>query len=136
MSIKIRSSKRDCGSDRKVDADGRVYEAIDGTKRVGCIRIDDTGEGVTPYWSWVAPTHQRHGIGTKLYEAAARGSCRSFRQPLSSDKDLSDGSRGFWEKQLRKGRARCLFTNDAKQCVHFELACPAPKSLAGARRKR
>src|SRR5689334_5012095 len=104
MTVRVKQSKNDCSRGGRDDSPlvdrpyARVFEAIEDGKRVGCLRIDDTGEGVTPFWSWVSPSHRRRGIGTKLYEAAARGACRAFGQPLSSDLKLSDESRGFWQK--------------------------------------
>ena len=98
------------------------------------------------------------GIGTKLYEAAARVACRRFRLPLASDTARSSFSEGFWQKQVRKGRASCLATATREdvtsrnwhtiaqrhgikrlgyperkgECWSFILSCPEPKSLARA----
>lgn len=44
------------------------------------------------------------GIGTKLYEALAEYACNEGLI-LRSDEELSEKSRSFWEKQVRKGRA-------------------------------
>lgn len=49
----------------------------------------------------------RQGIGTKLYEAAAEAACEQGLQLASSPKWMrSAHSSGFWDKQLRKGRAK------------------------------
>lgn len=138
----IRPSKLDCGNwtgDRPDKpfkrANSIVYEAIENGERVGCIRADAGGGNTSVHY--VNVREQRRGVGTKLYEAAARGSCKRFGQPLTSsdELDLMTGSSGFWNKQLRKGRAHCIL-RDGNECLQFQLSCPAPKTLAGARRRR
>lgn len=104
-----------------------VYEAVENGERIGCIRIDGGGGDVSVHYTHVRGDHQRRGVATKLYEAAARGACKRFGLPLSSDVDLQTGSRGFWEKQVRKGRAH--YDADLERYV---LSCPAPASLAAA----
>ena len=44
------------------------------------------------------------GIGTRLYEALAAEAC-TRQVNLRSDTQLSRYSKGFWQKQVRKGRA-------------------------------
>ena len=90
---------------------------------------------------------RRKGYGTKLYEKAARLACKHFGVPLVSDTtgDRSTMAEGFWQKQLRKGRARKLhFIPDdpsgasPRRRVHtrYALRCPAPASLAGVHRRK
>jgi len=94
----------------------------------------------------------RSGLGTKLYEAAAKAACELFEHPLVSDEKRSAADDGFWQKQVRKGRARCVrklkmsawdrdFAPPEKSifgrsgCAFYQLkACPAPVSLAGRKR--
>jgi len=83
------------------------------------------------------------GIGTKLYEAAARVACREGA-PLMSDNHRTVYSQGFWEKQARKGRATCAVAAGGVKlskeyditgrwaCGRYALTCPAPRSLRGA----
>ena len=50
---------------------------------------------------------RRTGIGTALYEAAARLSCQRFKKPLASDNVRSPMADQFWRKQYIKQRAHC-----------------------------
>jgi GNAT superfamily N-acetyltransferase len=88
------------------------------------------------------------GIGTKLYEKAAAFACK-LKRPLASDDARTSAAQGFWLKQARKGRATCLrgsgrataLTKGYAEkglwaCGQYALTCPAPKSLAAARRAR
>ena len=92
---------------------------------------------------------QRTGVATKLYEDAARLSCREGRA-LRSDDARTASTQRFWEKQERKGRATCaerIPPNPAERdrarddmsiygrggCAYYRLPCPAPSSLAGTR---
>jgi hypothetical protein len=89
---------------------------------------------------------RRCGVGTKLYEAAAKLACsRGLR--LASDTFRTEASDGFWAKQVAKKRAVCsepsIFAIINPQmavgrsgCRYYTLKrCPAT-TLAGARRKR
>ena len=67
------------------------------------------------------------GIGTRLYEALARYAVADGRV-LASDTSLSTYSYGFWEKQVRKGRARW---DDDEQ--RFRLEPGAQNDLSGRR---
>lgn len=88
------------------------------------------------------------GIGTKLYEAAARQACLLGR-PLVSDSSRSKYSEGFWVKQAAKGRATCIkgsgratrLTDEWDEqgswpCGNYALSCPAPRSLAAIKKVR
>lgn len=91
----------------------------------------------------VEPAMQRCGVATRLYERAAKIACVEHNTPLKSDIERSKAAQGFWEKQVDKGRARCVepeqrteaFVDDAPTtgrggCSDYELTCPAPTSLA------
>jgi hypothetical protein len=110
------------------------------------------GEGV-PYVSdiRVAAEMKRCGVGTKLYEQAAQFACKTFKEPLHSDVERSAMSQGFWQKQVKKGRASCvsdmravdedevpdwMATAGRDGCVRYRLTCPAPKDLSRRRRRR
>lgn len=103
----------------------------------------------------VKPDVQRCGVGTRLYEIAAQGAC-DMGYKLASDSYRSSMSQGFWAKQMKKGRARCIstadpviteqqereFPTDAEArygrggCDRYELvACPVG-SLAGRHRRK
>jgi hypothetical protein len=82
------------------------------------------------------------GVGTKLYERAARVACRE-NAPLMSDRYRTQYAEGFWTKQARKGRATCVVAKGGKRlnsdfaisggwsCGRYALTCPAPRSLRG-----
>lgn len=57
------------------------------------------------------------GIGTQMYEAAWEVAC-GMRKRLASDRARSDAAEGFWAKQKRKGRARCV--TDARGGDRFD----------------
>ena len=92
----------------------------------------------------------RSGVGTALYERAAQIAYERFGLPLRSDLDRSPEAQNFWEKQIRKRRARCLFKTTAPVppgprdealpyrggCVAYQLTYPPPKTLAAARLPR
>lgn len=97
----------------------------------------------------VHPSMQRCGVATKLYERAASIACKEGGSPLRSDTERTAYSQGFWDKQVRKGRATCVEqtpqtypAGDSESvegrgnCLYYKLKCPAPKSLAGVRLKR
>lgn len=81
----------------------------------------------------VVPGARRHGVATGLYERAARIACQKFGKPLASDVDRSPSADAFWQKQWNKGRASRVPSNQ-HDAVIYVLHCPAPRSLAGARR--
>jgi GNAT superfamily N-acetyltransferase len=97
----------------------------------------------------VEPPYRRCGVGTRLYEVAAKLAC-SRGETLSSDVNRSVDSQGFWAKQVKKGRAKCVRPAEVRTredgqyafgrdgCMFYALKrCPAT-TLAGAqpRRKR
>jgi hypothetical protein len=87
----------------------------------------------------VSEQFRRCGLATRLYTVAAKEAC-SRGMPLQSDTTRSKYSQGFWEKQVAKGRARCIMTAKSDgpprpdydgplyrrgDCEAFELRCPA-----------
>lgn len=52
------------------------------------------------------PSARRCGVGTRLYEAAAKWACRRDLR-LASDNIRSANSECFWRKQKARGRAHC-----------------------------
>jgi GNAT superfamily N-acetyltransferase len=95
----------------------------------------------------VLSSYRRRGLATQLYERAAQIACTKIGNPLHSDVERSGYAQAFWEKQERKGRARCLSRTAPKTadmdtvivgrggCVRYALSCPAPTSLAGRKRR-
>lgn len=53
----------------------------------------------------VVPGLERRGIGTKIYEKMAEVARENGYLDFCSDATLSPDSKGFWEKQVAKGRA-------------------------------
>lgn len=79
-------------------------------------------------WIKVEPEMQGQGIATMLYEQAAKFAC-SKGLYLASDETLKTGSRGFWEKQRKKGRAikKSTGTLYGKRSYRYIIpSCPAP----------
>lgn len=139
--------------------DGKGYEArafADPLEpAVGYVNAtkSDYHKTLTVQESWVKPSHQRCGLGTKLYEKIAQTSCAKFKRGLMSDTARSEYSQGFWRKQVDKGRARCVIESmNAKNreadpetgivygregCERYQLTCPTKSlGLAGRRRRR
>lgn len=87
------------------------------------------------------PEYHRRGIGTQIYEAAARAACSVFRAPLASAGYRTSMSEGFWKKQFSKGRARKIvikkparkYGSKGKTQTVYLLSCPAPTSLKGVK---
>ena len=118
-----------------------VEAKVDG-KTVGLVIVEKP-RGDPPYVGFVEVDLKRCGIGTRLYERAAKIACKEFGQPLHSDVLRSDEAQGFWAKQVRKGRATCVGPVDPEQprlgrdgCLAYKLTCPAPTDLGRARRRR
>jgi hypothetical protein len=90
------------------------------------------------------------GLGTRMYELAAKLSCSHFGKPLASDEMRSGSSEGFWVKQVREGRAVCVeatgTTPDLSDvdpedrvmgrggCVRYVMSC-APKKATQLNRE-
>jgi hypothetical protein len=92
------------------------------------------------------------GLGTKLYERGLQIACdRGLR--LASSTSRTVASEGFWKKQVRKKRARCVLPQPTRQWRHIPgagyeettrmwpcgryamlQACPRGMSLKGRRR--
>ena len=130
--------------------------AIDGddVSDAGVMYVNVSEGGTGPFkrptiarvkWVEVEEEFRKQHIGTKLYEAAAKHACTRLKVPLRSDDLRSAYSQGFWDKQMRKGRADCLESCEANDgcrrsnyvvgrggCLVYTLRCPAPRSLAGA----
>jgi len=109
-------------------------------------------ESGPPYVSHVAVDNELRRCGLAIYERAAAMSCREFdNTPLHSDTERSVKSDGFWQKQVRKGRAKCVRTVEEygkeawrtrpivddggpvegrSGCERYKLTCPAPTDLS------
>lgn len=122
------------------------FEFLAGRDSVGYVTLK-SDDGPTIDYIFVRETWRRRGVATALYEAAARGACRSYGVPLQSDVERSAAAQAFWVKQVRKGRATCVrptpkvgrvqptaYVMGRGGCYRYALTCPAPASLARARR--
>lgn len=126
----------------KLSVERREYAfavtAYEGKNPVGRIGVIKWNPPATPHKTFmkvaridVDASVRRQGVGTKLYERAARIACEArYGAPLASDTDRSPMSEGFWRKQTGKGRAQ----RDETSRSFYMLSCPAPKSLKGTRR--
>jgi hypothetical protein len=72
---------------------------------------------------------RRLGVGTRMYEVAAKMACKRGRA-LASDVTRFAGPKKFWAKQLRKGRATEI---EARGSIAYMLTCPAPATLENTR---
>lgn len=118
---------------------------------VGKMMLVDGPSLLSVSYAHVEPEMQHCGIGTKLYEHAVKVAC-DYQKPLASDDARTRYSEAFWQKQERKGRARCVREPDPDldigvqldeewrptgfwDCGQYALneACPSDPSLAGRR---
>jgi GNAT superfamily N-acetyltransferase len=70
------------------------------------IRMNPDGGAIRATVIHVRRDMRRCGLGTQLYERAAKLACE-MGYPLSSDYSRSANAQKFWEKQVAKGRAIC-----------------------------
>lgn len=89
----------------------KAYEVTDaGSFQVGSLHLHRDTRGMNDILTVgtvsVLDSYQRCGVGTKLYERAA-AVARARGVKLYSDAARTEASQGFWEKQVRKGRAKC-----------------------------
>lgn len=107
--------------------------------------------GAAPYVGYIHVERdaRRCGLGTQLYAKAAATACKTFKSGLQSDEERSAAADGFWQKQVRKGRAACVAPSTRplphgdspaygrNNCEAYAFSCPAPKDLSRrGRRKR
>lgn len=76
---------------------GKLRLSFKRFKSLGDVLVVQRAEVTTP----------RCGVGTRMYEKAAAIACE-HRARLISDRGRTVASQGFWAKQTRKGRARCV----------------------------
>jgi hypothetical protein len=111
---------------------------------------DDVAELVaySVAWSSVSAGSRRCGYGTKLYEMMRDIACQDGVK-LQSDRERTEFSDGFWKKQAKKGRARCVEPIDWDQrdndllpedatCGWYEMkeTCPRDRSLAAIKKAK
>lgn len=61
----------------------------------------------------VDPEYRKHRLGTKLYEMALKEACK-LRYEIESDSSRSAFAEAFWRKQVSKGRAECVMSDDPR----------------------
>jgi len=114
--------------------------AIDGAtgKVVGSILLEETKRERTYQVAQIYVSGEwRRGIATQLWEQSAAYAWQRRRYALASDVRLNSQARGFWEKQVRLGRARCVEVwepdneedEPAGGCRQYILQTPPPLSL-------
>lgn len=94
---------------RSAYGDDVVFMAQDAGRRVGVITANHVADplGLQVSWVRVAGYAQRCGVATKLYTAMAQAACDAGGV-LSSDMVRAPTTEAFWQKQVAKGRARCV----------------------------
>lgn len=115
---------------------GKTVGSITAWRREAAPRTREAILTMTVTDSGVSPKVRRRGIGTQLYQEAARVACDDYGLPLASDRSTSRSrsAEGFWKKQGKKKRARCVGDSGSKRCETWVLSCPAPVDLSGRRR--
>lgn len=82
---------------------------------------------------------RRHGVATKLYEAAAREACTRRARLASLERNPDAHSTAFWKKQVAKGRAieKPIRGADADRYTRYVLkSCDGDIDLSGLRSRR
>jgi hypothetical protein len=89
--------------------DDVVIEARDNFRQVGVIAANHVGDplGLQVSWIKVDDRLRRCGVATRLYAAMAKVACDAGGV-LSSDVIRKPAAEAFWQKQVAKGRARCV----------------------------
>jgi hypothetical protein len=128
-----------------------TFQAMAGDRMLGYIETFRESEALTAGMIRVVRRLKRCGVGTKLYEAAATWGCAKGLM-LTSDRLRSAYSDGFWQKQVRKGRATCvkatpsgwrqtqpdpqLAVDGRSNCVHYKLKnCEVATDLSGSKKR-
>ena len=88
------------------------------------------GRSLDPYGQ--ATDYSGCGIGTRLYEALAQYACRN-RLEMVSDRTLFAPSKAFWQKQVRKGRAKWVPDDGRYVLIN---ACASARNLSGLKKAR
>jgi hypothetical protein len=84
------------------------FEMTVGVRQIGLLQTKTSGSALEVESIAIEDAKfRRCGLGTKLYEAAAKWGCANGMK-LTSDVLRTTDSQGFWEKQVKKGRARCM----------------------------
>lgn len=96
--------------------------------RLGSIEAVQDGRNLTiQYANTALGAGEGTGVGTRLYEALADYACTAGVK-LRSDVSLTEMSRGFWEKQKRKGRA---FFDHSEGRYVLKPSCRSRADLSG-----
>lgn len=133
--------------DQEITDTDVTIDVYRGIKLVGGARAEFSNGHLRLDLIEVDASIQRCGVATRLYEILAQVACDTGRK-LASDTMRSDASEGFWVKQARKGRARCVpgagerirddFTSDTKNpwpCEYYEMKSSCPRDLSGGNRR-
>lgn len=83
----------------------KFWVTDDADELLGSAQLDRRSEVARVRAIHLVSGMERRGIGTKIYEKMAEVARENGYTYFCSDATLSPDSRGFWEKQVRKGRA-------------------------------
>lgn len=117
-----------------VYAEARTISLPD--RLMGRVVVHQEGLWVSGKGEWnvtdsaVHPEVRRCGVGTALYEEAIKAAYQQGARKVCSSDTLSEMSVGFWEKQVKKGRAVPFA---GRYCLK---SWSAARDLSGLRRKR
>lgn len=128
--FKYRRSKIACAGQAQIKG-ATVIEAVDATtaSRVACVQVNPPADGKPAQVAMDAKPELSGGqVETKLYEKATRFSCKRFGAPPAANTRLSPAARKYWERQVKKGKAKCDTLNGG-DCVGYTLACPPSRPL-------
>jgi len=106
---------------------------------VGAISVLYEMNGCHVDYIEVDPEHQRRGIGTRLWEAAANFCWKRKKLPLRSGYIVSSDALSFWQRQFKKRRATRVKTDpeildldidDFYNEYSYALRTPPPEDLS------
>lgn len=134
--------KMDCKSD-KYGVTCRARTSGGTVGQIHLSRIRDHDDLLEVRFIQIEKSSRRCGIGTKLYEEAARLAAEQGKR-MASDTSRTRATQRFWEKQVEKGRAQCIQAGLAVKlnenleqmrgrwkCKRFAMRTLKPGSLAG-----
>lgn len=99
---------------RRCEGEGRIeYEVLLKNAEVAYLQLrkSEFKEALEVGYIQVAPEYREHRLGTKLYEIALKEACK-LGYEIESDNTRSAFAEAFWRKQVSKGRAECVTSDD------------------------
>jgi hypothetical protein len=110
----------------------RVVFAYDGKDKVGWIGACPSLRYLEVQKVHVVESHRHQKLGTSLYTQLAQAACEAGTPLASYSWQRNPASEGFWQKQLKLGRAYV----DTKEPALAVIKCPVPVLTGQLRRLR